>query len=314
MAKSGHFWAHLLHDNVVIKADDTIIQILPKANALQEANQNGCIFFYVKCTAGEDVDVVFCNEIPKHNMCEAIPLPLLTFLKETSAFKKCHKRLAVAAAQSPELFTLPLEKCNIANTSVSSVSLQCSVTDVCTLVKSFVEDILPAPFLGNDLLCLKSLSRYVCIQCGEQAVPSTTTHSQVTVQPLEVSQKGILDTVAHFPAQHGKCEACKQEKSLATYKVIHSPQTLLLLLTSGTEIPKTFTLSCLYQQNDYAVSSICAFSDRSPYVSLYTCKNQKWHIMTHESNDKGSYTFELMQQVLTDTPALNFVPMSLQSS
>ena len=178
------------------------------------------------------------------------------------------------------------------------MSLQCSVTEVCTLVNSFVEDILPAPFLGNDLLCLKSLSRYVCIQCG---VTSTTTHSQVIVQPQEVSQKGILDTVAHFPAKHAKCETCKQEKSLATYKVIHSPQTLLLLLTSGTEIAKTFTLPCLYQQNDYAVSSIRAFSNRSPYVSLYTCKNQKWHIMTHESNDKGSYTFEQMQQLLTDT-------------
>ena len=49
------------------------------------------------------------------------------------------------------------------------------------------------------------------------------------------------------------------------------------------------------------MSSICAFSDRSPYVTLYTCKNQKWHVMSNACNDTLGlgYTFELMQQILT---------------
>ena len=59
-----------------------------------------------------------------------------------------------------------------------------------------------------------------------------------------------------------------------------------------------FTLSCLYYQNEYALSSICAFFDRSPYVSLYTCKKQKWHILTNESNDTAGCTFEQMLSTL----------------
>ena len=329
LSKAGHFWAHLLSDNDVIKADDKIIKILQPANAGKVANRHGCIYFYVKCndaplkagitiednledigsdsalpiTAGtlSDVDV-FCNERPNDNVCEAIPLPILTFLKQTSAFQKCHTRLTAAAAQSPALFRKALEKLNVANTHVVSlVSQQFSKTDVCTILNSFVEDTLGAPFLGNDLLCLKSLGRYICIQCGDQAVPSRKNMSQLIVQPLEVSQKAILDTVAQiFPAQLDQCETCKQENlSLSTYEIIHSPQTLLLLLRSGAELPKTFTLSCLYHQNDYAVSSICAFFDKAPYVSLYTCKDQQWHMNSNASKDTAGYTFELMQKILT---------------
>ena len=118
-AKAGHFWAHLIYDNVVIKANDTLIQIIPAANAVRESKVNGCIFFYVKCgdaaipivkdnnrTITEDNleadDVILCNERPNVNrpMCETMPLPILTFLQQTSAFKKCHTRLEEAATQS----------------------------------------------------------------------------------------------------------------------------------------------------------------------------------------------------------------------
>ena len=203
--------------------------------------------------------------------------------------------------QSPELFRHTLEKIKVANTNVGSVvSQQLSMTDVCTILNSFVEEIFGAPFLGNDLLCLKSLGHYNCTRCGDQALPSGKNVSQLIVQPLEVSQKGILDTIAQlFPAQLDQCETCEQKNSLSDYKVIHSPQTLLLLLRSGTGIPKTFNLSCLYHQNDYAVSTICAFSDKSPYVTLYTCKDQQWHDITNASKNTAGFTFELMPKILS---------------
>ena len=206
--------------------------------------------------------------------------------------------------QSPELFRIALEKLNVVNTTndlVSLVSQQFSMTDVCTMLNSFVKDTLGASFLGSDLLCLKSFGRYVCGQCGDQAIPSSKTMSQFIVLPHEVSQKGILDTLAQFHAQLGQCETCKQESRLSTCKVIHSPQTLLLQLRASTEFPLTFTLSSLFHQNDYAVSSVCAFFDKSPYVSLYTCKGQQWHIMTKASNDTVGYSFELMQKILATT-------------
>ena len=60
-----------------------------------------------------------------------------------------------------------------------------------------------------------------------------------------------------------------------------------------------YTLLCLYYKSDYAVSSIWAFSDSSPYVSSYSCKGQKWHNLTNPSND--TYSFEQMQRILADT-------------
>ena len=122
MAQSGHFWAHLLTSKDVIKADDNIISILPLSNAAKVASQHGCIYFYVNCNASittvdnvehigshsalplhqntSQEDVVLCNERPNHSMGEAIPLPMLTFLKQTSAYQECHARLTAAAAQS----------------------------------------------------------------------------------------------------------------------------------------------------------------------------------------------------------------------
>ena len=216
-------------------------------------------------------------------MCEAIPVPILNFLRQTSAFQEGHARLAAAAVKSPELFRTALDKIKVANTTVGSVvSQQLSMTDVFATLNSFVEEILGAPFLGNDLLCLKTLGLYICTRCGDQAAPTTKNVSQLILQPFEVSEKAILDTFKqHFPAQLDQCGTCEQENSLSAFRVVHSPQTLVLLLRSGTEIPKipkTFNLSCLNHQNDYAVSTICAFSNKSPYVKLYTCKEeQHWH-------------------------------------
>ena len=89
-----------------------------------------------------DVDVVLCNERSNHNMCEAMPLAILTFLKQTSAFKQCQTRLEVAAAQSPELFRQALDKFKLANTSVSLVLAQtfpkCSLSPVCTTKMSML--------------------------------------------------------------------------------------------------------------------------------------------------------------------------------
>ena len=320
-AKVGHFWTHLRDGNVVIRADDTSIGILQPAKAVEEAKQNGYIYLYVKCyeaplNAGLTIvdnsegigcdsalpitgvhetstaeDDVLCNESPNHSM-SAISLPILTFVKHTSAFQKCHTRLSAAAAQSP-LFARALEKLKAAKKNAVSESQPFSMTNVCTMLGSFVKDILGAPFLGDDLFCLKSLGTFICTHCGDKALKHM---SQLIVQPLQVSQKDIYTLAQNFIAQPLQCEKCKKENTLSTHKVIHSPQTLLLLLKSGTKIPKRFSLSCLYNKNHYAVSSICTFSDKSPYVSLYTQKKQLWHSMTNASTP--SVNFEVLQNLL----------------
>ena len=150
----GHFWTCLRHGSIVIKADDTRITVIPQAAAKKVTKENGYIYFYVKCNGAPinacitmddkvenigidsiqaqplptyDVDVL-CNERP--NVHEAIPLPILTFLKQTSAFQKGHTRLVAAAIQSPELFRAALEKIKVADTHLGSVVSQpLSVTD-----------------------------------------------------------------------------------------------------------------------------------------------------------------------------------------
>ena len=94
---------------------------------------------------------------------------ILTLLRQTTAFQKCHIRLTEAAAQSP-LLSQAFEKFTKANTSVPFSPRQFSQTDIRKILESFMEDILGAPFLGKDLFCLKSLSRYSCDQCGDEAI------------------------------------------------------------------------------------------------------------------------------------------------
>ena len=48
-ATSGHYWAQLYYGTDIIDANDTRINVIEPASAEKVGEENGCIYFYVKC-------------------------------------------------------------------------------------------------------------------------------------------------------------------------------------------------------------------------------------------------------------------------
>ena len=44
MSRAGHFWAHLIYDNVVIKANDTSISVIDAKRDAKESQKMGTYF------------------------------------------------------------------------------------------------------------------------------------------------------------------------------------------------------------------------------------------------------------------------------